>query len=74
MPDITMCKSQICPRRFTCYRSEESGTKPSEYRQSWFVLGEENTPISENDSCAYYYRCAGKIEPINAADHAAMRA
>jgi hypothetical protein len=36
MPDISMCaNSAECPMRKNCYRAEESGTKPSEFRQSW---------------------------------------
>lgn len=37
MPDITMCPSLDCPKRNVCYRNEASGTKPNEYRQSFFV-------------------------------------
>jgi hypothetical protein len=35
MPDISMCPSQYCPVRGDCYRNEASGTRPTEYRQSW---------------------------------------
>ena len=35
MPDISMCASTECLCRATCLRNEESGTKPSETRQSW---------------------------------------
>lgn len=35
MPDISMCPSQDCPARTDCYRNEASGTRPSEWRQSW---------------------------------------
>ena len=35
MPDISMCATANCPIKHECYRSEASGTKPSEWRQSW---------------------------------------
>ena len=36
MPDITMCAAE-CPRSDHCKRHPDSGTKPSEWRQSWFA-------------------------------------
>lgn len=50
MPDITMCGSETCPLRATCYRNPESGTKPSEYMQSWFYDKE-----TEGDECGAYW-------------------
>lgn len=50
MPDITMCQSETCNVRATCYRNEASGTKPTEYRQSWFM-----EPPGEDDTCPYYW-------------------
>jgi len=38
MPDISMCKSERCPDRAECYRHSESGTKPSEFRQSYMAF------------------------------------
>jgi len=35
MPDISMCKNKQCPLSQKCYRHEDSGTKPSEYWQSY---------------------------------------
>lgn len=40
MPDISMCDSKTCSRRKECYRNEESGTKPCEWRQSYFLWPE----------------------------------
>ena len=37
MPDITMCDSESCPIKTTCYRNPASGTKPAERLQSWFI-------------------------------------
>lgn len=58
MPDISMCASEICPLRFTCYRNPESGTVPSEYWQSWFDLeavGDGRSKL-ETDKCVHYWR------------------
>jgi hypothetical protein len=39
MPDICMCAdSEKCPLAPGCYRSELSGTKPDEYRQTYAYL------------------------------------
>jgi len=45
MPDISMC-NQPCPRRFECYRSEASGTKPNYHQQSYmlFPMPAKETP------------------------------
>jgi len=43
MPDISMCANETCPRRQGCYRHEDSGTKPSEHRQSYMhFIGGDN--------------------------------
>ena len=34
MPDISMCKA-ACEASSRCYRHSNSGTKPSEFRQSY---------------------------------------
>lgn len=47
MPDIAMCTSN-CPLSKTCYRHPDSGTKPSEFWQSWSSFD----PID----CEYYWR------------------
>jgi len=50
MPDITMCSSETCPLKTTCYRNPASGTKPSEYRQSWFL-----NKTTEGKDCDSYW-------------------
>lgn len=50
MPDITMCASTDCPHRKNCYRNPEGGTKPSEWRQSWFC----DAPNTEG-VCDYFW-------------------
>lgn len=37
MPDITMCMQDDCTRSKTCYRHKDSGTKPSEFMQYYFL-------------------------------------
>jgi hypothetical protein len=37
--DISMCgNSKHCPLAHNCYRATESGTQPSEWRQSWMMF------------------------------------
>jgi len=50
MPDISMCESSTCPLKGSCYRNPDSGTEPSEFRQSWFV-----GPAAEGLDCKYYW-------------------
>lgn len=50
MPDITMCDSETCKVRKTCYRNQDSGTKPSAFRQSWFM-----GPPGDDETCNYYW-------------------
>ena len=50
MSDISMCDSPTCLLRDSCYRNPDSGTKPSEFRQSWFV-----GPAAEGLDCKYYW-------------------
>jgi hypothetical protein len=50
MPDITMCGSETCPLKANCYRNPASGTKPSEYRQSWFMGLDK-----EGEECEHYW-------------------
>lgn len=54
MPDITMCASNDCPLRKSCYRNMESGTKPGR-RQSFFF----HNPNTE-DVCDYFWPKVGK--------------
>lgn len=49
MPDISMCKEK-CSLSENCYRHEDSGTKPSECRQSFFL---DLKPVGED--CDYYW-------------------
>lgn len=51
MPDITMCGSETCPLKTECYRNPASGTKPSEFMQSWF-LGRSK---KEGEDCDHYW-------------------
>ena len=46
MPDITMCKGELCKARKHCYRFTAT---PSEYRQSWFM-----NPPGSDKKCEYY--------------------
>ena len=50
MPDISMCDSETCPLKAECYRNPASGTKPSEYRQAWY-LG----LLKEGEDCDHYW-------------------
>lgn len=52
MPDISMCPSTRCPNSSKCYRHEDSGTVPSEHRQSWFV---EDSYYDRGAPCPYYW-------------------
>ena len=49
MPDISMCTNFGCSLAKTCYRSEESGTQPSQYRQSYL------SPKNDGANCEYYF-------------------
>lgn len=62
MPDIHMCPSVICPERERCYRNAASGTKPSDMRQAYFVLGQEASP-SETADCNYFTPALRPREP-----------
>ena len=48
MPDITMCMQDDCTRSKTCYRHKDSGTKPSEFMQSYFLGGDP-------ENCEWYW-------------------
>ena len=51
MPDITMCASETCRKARKCYRNPRSGTKSSEWRQSWFALVDDDT---DERPCLYF--------------------
>lgn len=57
MPDISMCTSVTCSLANTCYRNELSGTKPSEYRQAYFMGLTE-----EGEDCRYYWWTKGETK------------
>lgn len=46
MPDITMCQSEVCIVRETCYRYT---AKPNKYRQSYFFRAP-----GKDEKCKYY--------------------
>jgi len=52
MPDITMCASDGCPLAHHCYRSPQSGTQSSEWRQAWGYF--EWTVGVQGAYCAHY--------------------
>lgn len=62
IPDICMCPSRLCTVRSTCYRHTDSGTKPAQYRQSFFM----NAP-GENFNCVYYWP-VGHIKDLKGHD------
>lgn len=55
MPDITMCASETCKVRETCYRNPASGTKPSEFVQSWFWV-----EPGDDDQCGHFWPRVGR--------------
>jgi len=57
MPDISMCYSLTCPLKHKCYRNPASGTQPSEFMQSYFMITEE-----WGEDCKYYWPVKGTIE------------
>lgn len=50
MPDISMCAHAECPSRKSCYRHAESGTKPTERRQSYMAF----EPRKDDGKCLAY--------------------
>lgn len=48
MPDISMCDVKDCPKSGECYRHKDSGTKPNQYRQAYFVMRESDERPCEN--------------------------
>lgn len=49
MADISKCKGEDCPRKYTCYRF----TAPSsEYRQAWLGIN----PLDDEGNCEYYWK------------------
>ena len=50
MPDISMCDNSQCPLAKKCYRSTQSGTKPSEFRQSF-----SSFKYDAESGCGYYW-------------------
>jgi len=61
MPDITMCTGLACSLASTCYRSPQSGTMFSEFRQSWFIEEPYYRGSSKGPTiCDYYWKVAKK--------------
>lgn len=54
MPDISMCAAE-CPKSKQCYRHEDSGTKPSEYRQAYIIRH------PTGDDCELYWPVAQRF-------------
>jgi hypothetical protein len=52
MPDITMCAVSDCPLSPRCYRHADSGTKPSDPWQAYWVI-EDSAP--RGDDCPHYW-------------------
>lgn len=64
MPDITMCANGICPLRQRCYRSPDSGTQPTEWRQSWSVFEPYWSPAGDDFTCDHYLQKFGRAALI----------
>lgn len=62
MPDISMCPSTRCPNSSKCYRHEDSGTAPSESRQSWFVGDSYYVP---GTPCPLYWPVKADIKTMS---------
>lgn len=41
MPDITMCSSEICPKRKSCYRHEAKPSEWQSYADFYFYEGDD---------------------------------
>lgn len=51
-----MCASPSCPAGERCYRNARSGTKPSEYRQSFFLGDPPWIEAADGTvSCGHYW-------------------
>ena len=59
MPDITMCKDDMCPSRKNCYRFM---AEPNPYRQSYFAVSPlpQQTCTTRNEGCEYFSRITDK--------------
>ena len=52
-PDISMCANdETCGLAAKCYRSQKSGTEPSEYRQAWMNF--KPSPVGCDDRLPVY--------------------
>ena len=65
MPDIMMCGADACPKSSTCYRHEDSGTRPDKYAQT-FWLREPQSPTG--DDCPHFWSTVAR-SPKAEADH-----
>ncbi len=61
MPDISMCSDDRCPSRSQCYRHKDSGTKPSEWRQSYMDFQRP----AEAEKCGEFWPARQKKEKAN---------
>lgn len=50
MPDVAMCSHKACPSRSNCYRHADSGTRPTERRQSYMQFH----PLPGQPCCGDY--------------------
>lgn len=53
MPDIMMCEAPLCPLSRTCYRHADSGTRPSQHQQSYWMR-DDSSPVGKD--CHNYWR------------------
>jgi len=65
MPDIMMCAATGCARSPECYRHADSGTKPDEHRQS-FWLRDATSPVA--DKCDNFWPRQSLAAKLDAAD------
>jgi hypothetical protein len=57
MPDITMCGTEDCPLKSRCYRSPASGTRPTEWRQSWSAFRWQARPLNGAAAAKSLFSC-----------------
>lgn len=57
MPDITMCLNKTCQHSAKCYRHEDSGTKPCEFRQPYATLAPR-----EDGYCIHFIKASFMAE------------
>lgn len=62
MPDITMCKNKLCPKRQSCYRYRATPDRLQSYSSFVPVMDE----VSGTWECDYFSRVRreDKVQPI----------